>query len=80
MFNEYKKISGHMFEEKLKNELSNNKLFLDCVISFSRFYFSYFTIYNNLLIITNFFKVDLIVDSNSYFARLLHESTNGLYL
>lgn len=74
-----------MFEEKLKNELSNNRLFLDCVISFSRFYFSYFTIYNNLLIITNFFfffffKVDLIVDSNSYFARLLHESTNGLYL
>ena len=69
-----------MFEEKLKNELSNNKIFLDCVISFSRFYFSYFTIYNNLLIITNFFKVDLIVDSNSYFARLLHESTNGLYL
>ena len=34
-----------MFEEKLKNELSNNKLFLDCVISFSRFYFSYISLF-----------------------------------
>jgi hypothetical protein len=80
MFNEYKKISGHMFEEKLKNELSNNKLFLDCVISFSRFlFFLYFTIYNELFFFL-FSEVDLIIDSNSYFARLLHESTNGSYI
>lgn len=35
MFDEYKRISGHMFEEKIKKELSGNKPFLECVLSFS---------------------------------------------
>ena len=35
MFNEYKSISGHLFEEKLKKELSNNVLLFECVLVFS---------------------------------------------
>jgi hypothetical protein len=35
MFDEYKSISGHSFEEKIKKELSNNALLLECVLVFS---------------------------------------------
>ena len=37
MFDEYLQISGHTFEEKIRNELSNNKQFLECVLAFSKF-------------------------------------------